>query len=51
MYVETLIGPDTVNTMPDATLAAFLEHGTARSSIEDDVEEARETLRAWSRRA
>ena len=46
MYVETLIGPDTVNTMPDATLAAFLEHGTARHSIEDDVHEARETLRA-----
>ena len=46
MYVETLIGPDTVNTMPDATLAAYLEHGTARSSIEDDVEEARETLSA-----
>ena len=46
MYVETLIGPDTVNTMPDATLAAFLEHGTARHSIEDDVHEARETLLA-----
>ena len=46
MYVETLIGPDTVNTMPDATLTAFLEHGTARHSIEDDVHEARETLRA-----
>ncbi len=46
MYVETLIGPDTVNTMPDVTLAAFLEHGTARHSIEDDVDEARETLRS-----
>ena len=46
MYVETLIGPDTVNTMPDATLAAFLEHGTARHSIEDDVHEGREALRA-----
>ena len=46
MYVETLIGPDTVNTMPDATLAAFLEHGTARHSIEDDVHDARETLRS-----
>ena len=46
MYVETLIGPDTVNTMPDATLTAFLEHGTARHSIEDDVHEARETLRS-----
>ena len=46
MYVETLIGPDTVNTMPDATLTAFLEHGTARHSIEDNVHEARETLRS-----
>ena len=46
MYVETLIGPDTVNTMPDATLTAFLEHGTARHSIEDDVHDARETLRS-----
>ena len=46
MYVETLIGPDTVNTMPDATLTAFLEHGTARHSIEDDVHEARKTLRS-----
>ena len=46
MYVETLIGPDTVNTMPDATLTAFLEHGTARHSIEDDVHDARETLLA-----
>ena len=46
MYVETLIGPDTVNTMPDATLAAFLEHGTARHSIEDDVHGAREALKS-----
>ena len=46
LYVETLIGPDTVNTMPDATLAAFMEHGTARMSIEDDADEARATISA-----
>ena len=44
LYVETLIGPDTVNTMPDATLAAFMEHGTARETIGLGVEEARETI-------
>ena len=46
LYVETLIGPDTVNTMPDATLAAFMEHGTARTSIEDDVDQARDAISA-----
>ena len=46
LYVETLIGPDTVNTMPDATLAAFMEHGTARTSIEDDADEARDAISA-----
>ena len=44
MYVETLIGPDTVNTMPDATLTAFLEHGTAKESIGIGVAEAREVV-------
>ena len=46
LYVETLIGPHTVNTMPDATLAAFMEHGTARTSIEDGADEAREVISA-----
>ena len=46
LYVETLIGPHTVNTMPDATLAAFMEHGTARTSIEDDVDESRAVISA-----
>ena len=46
LYVETLIGPHTVNTMPDATLAAFMEHGTARTSIEDGADEARATISA-----
>jgi transaldolase len=44
LYVETLIGPGTVNTMPDATLAAFLDHGTIARTIDQGVEEARETL-------
>ncbi len=40
MYVEELIGPDTVNTMPPATLAAFRDHGRVRPSLEEDVEHA-----------
>ncbi|MYA62031.1 MAG: transaldolase [Dehalococcoidia bacterium] len=44
MYVETLIGADTVNTMPDATLEAFLDHGRASDSIERDVEESRDVI-------
>ena len=46
LYVETLVGPHTVNTMPDATLDAFLDHGVARPSIEDDVAEAHEVIRS-----
>ena len=46
LYVETLIGPHTVNTMPDATLAAFMEHGTAQTSIENGADEARATISA-----
>ena len=46
LYVETLIGPNTVNTMPDATLAAFMEHGTARTAIEDEVDESRDAISA-----
>lgn len=41
LYVESLIGADTVNTMPDATLRAFLDHGAARAdAIEDGVDDA-----------
>ena len=46
LYVETLVGPHTVNTMPDATLDAFLDHGAARPSIEDGVAEAYEVIRS-----
>ena len=44
IYVEELIGPDTVNTMPEATLEAFRDHGVARSALEEDLEEAREVM-------
>ena len=40
MYVEELIGPDTVNTMPPATLEAFRDHGRVRLSLEENVERA-----------
>jgi transaldolase len=40
LYVDTLIGPATVNTMPDATLRAFNEHGTLARTIDADPEGA-----------
>ncbi|MCG6870110.1 MAG: bifunctional transaldolase/phosoglucose isomerase [Gammaproteobacteria bacterium] len=40
VYVEELIGPDTVNTMPPATLDAFRDHGEVRVTLEEDVEQA-----------
>ncbi len=40
VYVEELIGPDTVNTMPPATLEAFRNHGRARPTLTENVEEA-----------
>jgi transaldolase/glucose-6-phosphate isomerase len=44
LYVEELIGPDTVDTMPAETLAAFRDHGHARPSLEEDLSGARRTL-------
>ena len=44
LYVDSLIGPDTVNTMPDATLTAFLEHGAPVQTIDEDVEGARSAV-------
>jgi transaldolase len=45
-YVEQLIGPDTVDTVPPETLDAFLYHGEARRSLEIDVDVARRDLDA-----
>jgi transaldolase / glucose-6-phosphate isomerase len=44
LYVEELIGPNTVNTVPPATLDAFRDHGKPRDSLEENVDEARHVL-------
>ena len=44
LYVEELIGPNTVNTVPPATLDAFRDHGKPRDSLEENVEDARHVL-------
>src|SRR5262249_1276488 len=44
VYVEELIGPDTVNTVPPETLNAFRDHGTLRPSLEEDVTGAMDVL-------
>src|SRR5262249_10584205 len=44
MYVEELIGPDTVNTIPPATFDAFREHGRLRASLVEHIEEAHDTM-------
>ncbi len=44
LYVEELIGPDTVDTIPPATMDAFRDHGTPRASLTEDVEGARKIL-------
>jgi transaldolase len=43
-YVEELIGPDTVDTIPPATFDAFRDHGKPRASLEEDVPAAQETM-------
>ncbi len=44
MYVEALIGPETVDTMPPATFDAFRDHGVVQPTLEANVEEARRTM-------
>ncbi|MGA8299196.1 MAG: bifunctional transaldolase/phosoglucose isomerase [Terriglobales bacterium] len=44
LYVEELIGPDTVNTLPPATLEAFRDHGKPRQSLTEDLNAARKTM-------
>jgi transaldolase/glucose-6-phosphate isomerase len=47
MYVETVVGPDTVNTMPPNTLAALLDHGSVvANTVESDLDGARATAKA-----
>ena len=45
MYVDQLIGPDTVNTLPDATLEAFADHGTLARTIDQNLGVSR---RQWA---
>ena len=44
LYVDELIGPDTVNTMPPETLKAFVDHGRAAETITHDLEGARRSV-------
>jgi transaldolase len=45
LYVDQLIGPHTVNTLPDATVASFADHGTVARTIDIDVDKAKDQ---WS---
>lgn len=44
LYVDGLIGPDTVNTLPDATIAAFEDHGTVARTIDVGLDESHEVM-------
>src|SRR6201984_2763661 len=49
IYVEELIGPSTVNTIPPATFNAFREHGSLRMSLTEDLENAADTMESVER--
>ena len=49
IYVEELIGADTVNTIPPPTFSAFREHGKLRPSLEEDVESASDTMQTLAK--
>jgi transaldolase/glucose-6-phosphate isomerase len=49
MYVEELIGQDTVDTIPPSTFDAFRDHGKVRASLTENVEAARETMQTLER--
>jgi transaldolase len=44
LYVDNLIGPDCVNTMPDPTIEAFMDHGVVERTVDRDVDGARRQL-------
>ena len=46
LYVDSLIGPDTVNTLPDKTIADFNDHGTVARTVDADVDGAKATWQA-----
>jgi transaldolase len=49
MYVDELIGPDTVNTMPPATIDAFRDHGRPRTSLTEDLQSANQVMETVAR--
>ena len=49
IYIEELIGPETVNTIPPATFDAFRDHGQVRPSLTEGVEDARITMETLAR--
>ena len=48
LYVEELIGPDTVNTMPRETIEAVLDHGRIERTLDRDVDRAHETMHRFA---
>ena len=44
LYVDTLVGPDTVNTMPEKTIAAFLDHGSTERTVDRDIDKSRQLM-------
>src|SRR5262245_57014560 len=44
LYVEDLIGPDTVNTMPEETIVAFQDHGVVADTLEQDIDEGEQVI-------
>ncbi len=48
MYIDALIGPDTVNTIPPATYEAFKDHGKVIMTLEQNLDEAREVMRKFA---
>jgi transaldolase len=49
MYIDELIGPDTVNTIPPATFDAFRDHGHPRASLTEDLESANRVMETAAR--
>ena len=49
LYVDELIAPDTVNTLPPATMDAFRDHGKARASLEAGIDEATQVMAALAK--
>jgi transaldolase len=49
LYVDSLIGPDTINTMPDATIDAFERRGTVACTISRDLDQAHQVMEDLAR--